>query len=123
MDAVDDKKVNMPEELPTEFVKNEAASFKEIMAEESWNKEVATTFVLADGVSAFLLEDKSSGQHQLWLRATNEVHIPGCDNRAAKPLLMYAGGSWLSDTAKAPTIRQSKIPQLRLVVQSLSASL
>ena len=91
-----------PSELPpTAVVKKEPQEFdisKELTAWQDANKEnIAHSFLLAQGCTCHILK---SGEVWLASGAVDSV-VPGVDSVNAKPLLMYSGGTWLTDAAKA----------------------
>ena len=72
---------------------------------EEKHKTVDATITLTVGTSitCYVVGGK------LFLTSPSKVMLPGVQAENAKPLLMYAGGSWISESAKATQFKHTSI--------------
>lgn len=80
------------------------------MSEEEFKKQhpqVETTITLAMGtsVTCFVVGGK------VFIQSAAKVLLPGVMSENSKPIFMYAGGSWISESAKAPRVKFSLFVQ------------
>ena len=77
----------------------------QFLTQEEFTKECPNpqaTFTIAINGQNFMC---SCMDKKVWLSTMNKTRIPGINSPNAKPVFLYAGGSWISDHAKARSVR------------------
>jgi len=65
--------------------------------------DAQVTLSVGFSVTCFVVGSK------VFLQSPSQVVLPGVCSSSAKPLFMYAGGSWISESAKVPGLRTKSV--------------
>ena len=65
--------------------------------------DAQVTLSVGFSVTCFVVGSK------VFLQSPSKVVLPGVCSPSAKPLFMYAGGSWVSESAKVPRLRAKPV--------------